>query len=119
MSNNGAQLIFSELLTRHGRIQVPLIQRDYAQGRADQQEVREEFLAALHEALRLPPEAESLPLNLDFIYGSVEGQVASCFQPLDGQQRLTTLFLLHWYLAWRDGRGDEFRALCTDEAGSR
>lgn len=119
MSNNGAQLIFSELLARHGRIQVPLIQRDYAQGRADQQEVRGEFLAALHEALCLPPEAESLPLNLDFIYGSVEGQVASCFQPLDGQQRLTTLFLLHWYLAWRDGRSEDFRALCTDEAGSR
>lgn len=119
MSENGAQLIFSELLARHKRIQVPLIQRDYAQGRPDQQEVREEFLAALHEALCLPPEAESLPLNLDFIYGGVEGQSASCFQPLDGQQRLTTLFLLHWYLAWRDGRGEDFRALFADGAYSR
>ena len=26
------------------------------------------------------------------------------FEPLDGQQRLTTLFLLHWYLASRSGR---------------
>lgn len=119
MSDNGAQLTFGELLARHGRIEVPLIQRDYAQGRPDQQEVRDEFLAALHQALCLPRDSEALPLNLDFIYGSVEGRAASCFQPLDGQQRLTTLFLLHWYLAWRDGRGADFRALCADGAASR
>ena len=27
-------------------------------------------------------------------------------RPLDGQQRLTTLFLLHWYLAFRTGSLD-------------
>ena len=119
MNENGTQLIFAELLSRHGRIRVPLIQRDYAQGRSDQEEVREEFLAALYHALSLPPDSEALPLNLDFIYGSVEGQAPNCFQPLDGQQRLTTLFLLHWYLAWRDGCGEAFRALCADGAISR
>lgn len=119
MNENGAQLIFAELLARHGRIRVPLIQRDYAQGRSDQEEVREQFLAALHKALCLPSDSEALPLNLDFIYGSVEGQAPSCFQPLDGQQRLTTLFLLHWYLAWRDGCGEAFRALCADGTVSR
>lgn len=36
------------------------------------------------------------PIKLDFIYGSVEDGDS---QPLDGQQRLTTLFLLHWYAA--------------------
>ncbi len=30
------------------------------------------------------------------MYGKIEG---ATFHPLDGQQRLTTLFLLHWYLA--------------------
>jgi len=119
MSDDGAQLIFSELLERHGRIRVPLIQRDYAQGRMDQEEVRDEFLSALHEALRLPLESEALPLNLDFIYGSVEGENPRCFQPLDGQQRLTTLFLLHWYLAWRDECSEEFRDVCADGAASR
>lgn len=119
MNEDGAQLIFAELLARHGRIRVPLIQRDYAQGRTDQEEVREEFLAALHQALSLPPDSEALPLNLDFIYGSVEEQAPNCFQPLDGQQRLTTLFLLHWYLAWRDGCGEAFRALCTEGTISR
>lgn len=119
MSEAGAQLIFAELLDRHGRIRVPLIQRDFAQGRSDQAEIRDEFLAALHEALNLPPDSDALPLNLDFIYGSVEGNASTCFQPLDGQQRLTTLFLLHWYLAWRDDCGEAFRDLCADGDTSR
>ena len=37
--------------------------------------------------------------DLDFVYGSlrkINGKTD--FIPLDGQQRLTTLFLLHWYL---------------------
>ncbi len=119
MSENGAQLIFSELLARHGRIRVPLIQRDYAQGRLDQEEVRDAFLAALHDALLLPVDSAALPLNLDFIYGSVEGENRTSFQPLDGQQRLTTLFLLHWYLAWRDGCSEAFGDLCADGGLSR
>jgi hypothetical protein len=41
---------------------------------------------------------ENRPVGLDFIYGEIEdGRLI----PLDGQQRLTTLFLLHWYLAAR------------------
>ena len=35
-------------------------------------------------------------MALDFVYGDVQGGV---LRPLDGQQRLTTLFLLHWYVA--------------------
>ena len=35
-------------------------------------------------------------MGLDFVYGNVQDGV---LQPLDGQQRLTTLFLLHWYVA--------------------
>ena len=44
---------------------------------------------------------EDKPLELDFIYGSVKDDV---LQPLDGQQRLTTLFLLHWYIAEKEGK---------------
>ena len=40
------------------------------------------------------------PIGLDFIYGEEND---GTFEPLDGQQRLTTLFLLHWYLAFRSG----------------
>lgn len=80
------------------RIEIPIIQRDYAQGRNDQTiaRIRADFLDALHAALVAGPF-----LSLDFVYGDVAG---GAFRPLDGQQRLTTLFLLHWYLAWRAHR---------------
>lgn len=99
-------MTFHQLLQDHD-IVIPVIQRDYAQGRSDERRVREGFVAALKEAL-----TENRTLMLDFIYGEVEGGV---FLPFDGQQRLTTLFLLHWYAAAReesrDMRRDEFSAL--------
>ncbi|SMF94372.1 Uncharacterized conserved protein, contains ParB-like and HNH nuclease domains [Methylomagnum ishizawai] len=78
------------------RIQIPLIQRDYAQGRPGEEveRIRERFLDALYQAVTV----DGAGIKLDFIYGD---QVGDAFHPLDGQQRLTTLFLLHWYLAWR------------------
>jgi hypothetical protein len=76
-----------------GSIEIPLIQRDYAQGRpsARVKEIRADFLEVLLDAV-----AGGEPVGLDFVYGKIEG---TTFHPLDGQQRLTTLFLLHWYLA--------------------
>lgn len=89
-------LSFWELIQKH-KIEIPIIQRDYAQGRKDKTEIRNNFLDALSDALHEKKES----LELDFIYGNVENDI---LQPLDGQQRLTTLFLLHWYLASREGR---------------
>lgn len=43
-------------------------------------------------------------INLDFIYGNLDGDT---FLPLDGQQRLTTLFLLHWYAYEKENTGDK------------
>ena len=79
------------------QVEIPLIQRDYAQGREDARTnaIRGTFLDALHDAL-----TDDSPVGLDFIYGEVHD---GTFEPLDGQQRLTTLFLLHWYLAFRRG----------------
>ena len=79
-------------------IEIPLIQRDYAQGRRDPRvdDIRGTFLEALHHAL-----TDGKPIGLDFVYGEEND---GTFEPLDGQQRLTTLFLLHWYLAFRSGR---------------
>ena len=115
MNKLGQQIVFRELLDRHELVQVPMIQRDFAQGRESESEVRKEFLGALHRALNLPEDDPELPLNLDFIYGSLdgswEGGEGTCFLPLDGQQRLTTLFLLHWYLAWKDDCWKEFSGL--------
>ena len=119
MTEFGQQITFGQLLDRHGWVQVPMIQRDYAQGRESEAEVRKEFLDALHGALSLPADDPALPLNLDFIYGSVEGDGDTRFLPLDGQQRLTTLFLLHWYLAWRDGCWEEFMESICPSGNSR
>lgn len=118
MSNPSTPIIYQTLLERHGQIRIPMLQRDYAQGRDDQEEVRENFLDALQEALEWQDDDPRLPRNLDFIYGSVEeSRGETAFYPLDGQQRLTTLFLLHWYLAWNDGRWDEFQKLFRREDG--
>lgn len=100
--NAGEEVTFRELFRRHAIVEIPLVQRDYAQGRSVEQDVRNEFLEALFNALMKEGDDPSLPLNLDFVYGSVEPDGRGAFEPLDGQQRLTTLYLLHWYLAWRD-----------------
>ncbi len=79
------------------RVEIPIIQRDYAQGRSDARaaRIRSEFLGALYDAVAGGP-----PISLDFLYGDVK---EGTFRPLDGQQRLTTLFLLHWYISFRSG----------------
>lgn len=80
-------------LIENNKIVVPKIQRDYAQGRLDNKvsEIRNNFLTSIFEVLTAK---DGTPLLLDFIYGSTQNNL---FTPLDGQQRLTTLFLLHWY----------------------
>ena len=76
------------------KISIPIIQRDYAQGREEEFEKREKFLNAIFKHLN-----NNEKLHLDFIYGRVKGDT---FFPIDGQQRLTTLFLLHWYFALKE-----------------
>ncbi|WP_188043945.1 DUF262 domain-containing protein [Changpingibacter yushuensis] len=82
------------------RVEIPLIQRDYAQGRGGErvEEIRQNFLHVLHGAVATP---DAEPVGLDFVYGELDSE--GILYPLDGQQRLTTLFLLHWYLASRSG----------------
>lgn len=74
-------------------IRIPKIQRDYAQGRTEGNvpKIRERFLRVLYEAL-----VDDKKQVLDFVYGTTEDHQLI---PLDGQQRLTTLFLLHYYIA--------------------
>lgn len=105
-----ARKSFRSLFLDGGRVEIPAIQRDYAQGRDDEHstEVRRRFLATLHATL-VPPAGESPTLDLDFVYGRQRDD-GGALEPLDGQQRLTTLFLLHWYLASLEGSFDEFRS---------
>ena len=76
-------------------VEIPIIQRDYAQGRPEEEAVRQLFVDVLVRAATTDAVA-----GLDFVYGEV---VDGTLKPLDGQQRLTTLFLLHWYVASRAG----------------
>lgn len=91
---------FGEYLSNN-KIEIPIIQRDYAQGRKGKEYLRRNFLASLKSAL--DGQSDGQVLKLDFIYGSKENQ---CLQPLDGQQRLTTLWLMHWYIALKSNNLD-------------
>lgn len=90
------QYTFQSLFQEIREIEIPIIQRDYAQGRKNDKvnRVRDRFLDAIFDALN-----NKKPLTLDFVYGEVENNKLI---PLDGQQRLTTLFLLHWYIAKKE-----------------
>ncbi|MDM1098285.1 DUF262 domain-containing protein [Myroides odoratimimus] len=133
---------FHQLLVNH-IIEVPIIQRDYAQGRLSDNVnyIRERFVKSLVNNI-----VQKEDLHLGFIYGKIEGKERQreaklhqdsvktllhtvtqyahqfnidvktkinineidetsslIFIPLDGQQRLTTLFLLYWYISMRKG----------------
>jgi hypothetical protein len=81
-------------------VRIPIIQRDYAQGRSNEKanEVRKRLLDDIILVL-----STNKRLDFNFVYGNRIGKI---FYPVDGQQRLTTLYLLHWFLASRMG-GEE------------
>lgn len=106
------------LLSSYG-VNVPLIQRDYVQGRVhnvtsrtseelkekykEEEDKRNRFVSQLLEALK-----SGMPKKLTFIYGvnslndrAISGEHKESFVPIDGQQRLTTLFLLCWLVKER------------------
>ena len=82
---------FYQLISKY-HIEIPIIQRDYAQGRKDTKatDVRKSIVDNMVCAVK-----DGKELFFDFVYGRVDGNK---FIPFDGQQRLTTLFLFHKYL---------------------
>lgn len=151
MLNTTATKTFWEIISLIG-IEVPAIQRDYAQGRNSGRipQVRRNFIKSLVRALQ-----EREPLRLDFVFGRIYGiknqeeirknqkaiqNLLSSIKsyadsvdlvlgdtplsvkgnetgetvyliPLDGQQRLTALFLLHWYIFKRCQQFDNLQVL--------
>ena len=98
----GSKFPIDEKEVELNKIEIPIIQRDYAQGRqtTDVERVRNRFLDALFQAI-----TNNKHITLDFVYGDVSKNEKSndvVLTPLDGQQRLTTLFLLHWYIAKKE-----------------
>lgn len=88
-----------ELLTN--KLEIPMLQRDYAQGRSSQIKIANAFLDSIFEALK-----NGGNLHIDFIYGYKEG---GKFLLIDGQQRITTLWLLHFYLYKQAGIFDSIK----------
>lgn len=95
-----------------GGIRIPRIQRGYVQGRDDEKgkEILANFVPTLVDAV-----FNGKDLSLDFIYGVERSDDVGgrCLLPLDGQQRLTTLFLLaclcgkwnrEWHFAYESRR---------------
>lgn len=105
------QAISFKALTQKYTIKIPRIQRDYAQGRENAQKIREKFVKDLFESLK-----NDKTLHLQFVYGSVKN--GNDFIPLDGQQRLTTLYLLHWYIAMQNNTTESYLANFTYETRS-
>lgn len=102
MSNRKNLIAF---FSEYKEIRIPRIQRAYAQGRKNESFIRDSFLEDLFSALK-----ENDLLELNYVYGNVvkdkEGNPL-LFELLDGQQRITTLFLLHWYISCRENKLDD------------
>ena len=83
---------FYRLISKY-QIEIPIIQRDYAQGRNNPkaEDVRKSMVSSMIKSVT----KDESPLFFDFVYGRIEGNK---FIPFDGQQRLTTLFLFHKYI---------------------
>lgn len=79
------------LLSKY-RVIIPGIQRHYVQGsdNAKAKEVRENFVKLL---------LSGKDMQLHFVYGPISYDGEDAFIPVDGQQRLTTLWLLARYAA--------------------
>ena len=86
-------------------IKIPIMQRDYVQGRKNENvtAIRDELLDTMYSAL-----INEKNMDFDFVYGTLKNGILF---PLDGQQRLTTLYLLHWYIACKEGTIEKVRSV--------
>lgn len=82
------------LLSRY-RVVIPGIQRHYVQGAKNPkaESVRKLFIKEIFTAI----EEKQDDFNLHFIYGPINTDGEDSFVPVDGQQRLTTLWLISRY----------------------
>ena len=71
-------------------ILIPALQRDYVQGE------RPDIIKPFIDELLLSLKDKQKKVDLNYIYGSEEN--TNDFVPIDGQQRLITLWLLHLYI---------------------
>lgn len=95
-NNTGNTYSLKMLLEKYFFV-IPEYQRDYAQGRDNERDVHvlDMFIKEIYEILS-SDESEEHTLHLDYVYGDIaEKNGVGFFYPIDGQQRLTTLFLFY------------------------
>lgn len=87
------------------RVEIPMIQRDYVQARNTPQVEfsRQKLLKEIAIALD-----KNGNIDLNYIYGKI---MKGVFVPIDGQQRLTTLLLIHIYAFAKEGGVEELNLL--------
>lgn len=102
MENTSTKYSFLDIIKDY-RIIIPHLQRDYVQGKIENRDKLIGFLEYIFENLRI-----CKPINLDFIFG-YEDKTGMELIPIDGQQRLTTVFLIHWFLAKKSSNYDQFK----------
>lgn len=89
-------------LIQENEVQIPQVQRDYVYGRTVGSGKEAAVLSGLlSEFKRVLESEEGEQIVLDFVYGDIHkhSDQSEYLIPLDGQQRLTTLYLLHIYAA--------------------
>lgn len=109
MDNKIKKFTFWELIKQY-EIEIPTIQRDYIQASelAQKRNIPNKFVDNLFESIK-----NNKKLDLEFIYGSTVSDESNVDKKpkklhiLDGQQRLTTLFLLHYYLSLKSKKEDK------------
>lgn len=102
---------FESILKSYRKIIIPMIQREYVQGDDNviATEIRDNILNQFKNLIFRTGEQEN-PIVLDYIYGIVRNKAMI---PMDGQQRLTTLYLLYWYAAVRENIAQEKDKNCS------
>jgi len=75
-------------LLRDTEVVIPMIQRDYAQGRLTEKvkSIRHDFLDALYKACK-----DKKPLHLDFIYGEEDVRIKSRYILILSMERKITV----------------------------
>lgn len=88
---------FTEFIDAANDIEIPLLQRDYVQG--GNTIIISEFIESIIDAFK-----KETILDLNYIYGmwGKKGYI-----PIDGQQRLITLWLLHLYVWTRNNNSSK------------
>ena len=88
-------------------IEIPILQRDYAQGRESKINVAKSFLYNIFDVL----EENQNKLHIDFIYGYEENNK---FILIDGQQRVTTLWIIYFIIYKMNDNFDDIKEILSN-----